>query len=107
MTDDKIKTTAHDLALTGREVTAALREIATAIAAGAAADVLRARPSTFVPVAFPDVGAADIKRISLLVGWAMLTQHTATMIEVERKRSLAQIFAPLTTADHSVKGESP
>jgi len=85
----------HDLTLTGREATVALRELATAIAAGEAAVVLQAPPPAFIGTAFPDIAAIDRDRIALLLVWAMQIQHTETATELERgrRRRAAETFA--------------
>jgi len=92
----------YDPTLTGYEVTSALRKIAGEVAAGDGAGVLRALlgpPPAFARAAFPGIAGDELRRIMTLIAWAMLAQHTASAIEVERRRRLAKIFPP-TTANY-------
>jgi len=96
----------YDPTLTGTEVTSALREIAVEVAAGNGAGILHTLltpPPAFVRIAFPDTADAELTRITTLILWAMLTQHSASAIEVERRRRLAKIFSS-TTADYLAEG---
>jgi CheY-specific phosphatase CheX len=84
-----------DNSVTNRETTAALRELATVIATGGGAAVLRASAPAFLDVAFPTIAAGERERISLLLGWAMQVQHATTAVELERarRRRAAEAFA--------------
>lgn len=87
--------TVHPGSVTGREATAALRELATIIATGDGAAALRATTSAFIDAVFPTTTTAERERISLLITWAMQIQHTATAVELERarRRRAAEGFA--------------
>jgi hypothetical protein len=85
----------RDPMLTGREVTAALRELAMVIATSGAVTVLQAPAPAFIAATFPSIAATDRDRISLLLAWAMQVQHTETTVELERvrQRRAAEAFA--------------
>lgn len=92
---DRFEGFEYDFSLTGRDTTAALRELATAIAAGGAAAVLRGSTPTFISAGFPHIATTDRNRIALLLAWAMQVQHTETAVELARtrRRKAAEAFA--------------
>ena len=104
---DRLDGFKYDPALTGRDTTAALRELATIIATGGAAAALQAPTPALIDIAFPGIAATDRGRISLLLAWAMQVQHTETAVELARaqRRRAAEALATLdletTDGSHS------
>ena len=77
-------------AVTDRETTAALVEIATVIAAGKAASVITAAAPPFLRTVFPYITAAEHARVARLLAWAMYCQHGATTTAISRKLKTAK-----------------
>jgi hypothetical protein len=77
-------------AIADRPVTAALFEIASAVAAGATTTSIAAEVPDFLRAMFPNLSEDDLDRVAILASWGMYCQHTATTRELARKWRLAR-----------------
>ena len=71
-------------AIADRPVTAALFEIASAVAAGATTTSIAAEVPDFLRAMFPNLSEDDLDRVAILASWGMYCQHTATTRELAR-----------------------